>query len=49
MYDFVIVVIFVSFDSFGFEGGALVLIALVPGHCLSFTFFMSLKLNVWLE
>ena len=26
---------------FGFEGGTLVLIASVPGHCLSFTFFFG--------
>ena len=25
---------------FGFEGETLVLIALVPGHCLSFTYFL---------
>ena len=33
-YDIVILVII----HFGFEGGTLVLIAYVPGHCLSFTF-----------
>ena len=33
-FDIVILVIF----HFGFEGGTLVLIALVPGHCLYFTF-----------
>ena len=27
-----------SYFHFGFEGGTLVLIALVPDHCLSFTF-----------
>ena len=25
---------------FGFDGGTLVLIASVPGHCLSFTFYL---------
>ena len=29
---------FSNFPKFGFECGTLVLIASVPGHCLSFTF-----------
>ena len=33
-FNFVIFVI----SNFGFKGGTLVLIASVPGHCLSFTF-----------
>ena len=34
---FLLIVILVI-SHFGFEGGTLVLIALVPDHCLSFTF-----------
>ena len=34
-FDIVILVI----SHFGFEGGTLVLIAPVPGHCLSFPFY----------
>ena len=35
-FDIVILVI----SHFGFEGGTLVLIVSVPGHCLSFTFYL---------
>ena len=38
-FDIVILVI----SHFDFEGGTLVLIASVPGHCLSLTFYNSLK------
>ena len=31
---------FLVISHFGFEGGTLVLIASVPGHCLSFTYQM---------
>ena len=34
-FDIVILVI----SHFGFEGGTLVLIASVPGYCVSFTFY----------
>ena len=37
VYRMFFIVILVT-SHFGFEGGTLVLIAPVPGHCLSFTF-----------
>ena len=36
-YVFYIFTVFLVISHFGFEGGTLVLIASVPGHCLSFT------------
>ena len=36
-FDIVILVV----SHFGFEGGTLVLIASVPGHCLSFTCLLA--------
>ena len=37
-------IVIVVISHFGFEGGTLVLIVSVPGHCLSFTlFFFSHK------
>ena len=37
LFILTVIVILVIYH-FGFEGGTLVLIASVPGHCLSFTF-----------
>ena len=39
-YDFFVLCLFVItvISNFDFEGGTLVLIASVPGHCLPFTF-----------
>ena len=37
LFVFLLIVI-VVISHFGFEGGTLVLIASVPGHCLTFTF-----------
>ena len=38
LFVFLLIVILVI-THFGFEGGTLVMIASVPGHCLSFTFY----------
>ena len=44
LYFEVIVILVIC--HFGFEGGALVLIASVPGHCLHFTLFNPIILDL---
>ena len=36
-------IVILVISHFGFEGGTLVLIASVPGHCLPFTFVVKLS------
>ena len=36
-----LVIVILVISHFGFEGGTLVLIAAVPGHCFSFTYSRS--------
>ena len=37
-----LLIVILDISNFGFEGGTLVLIASVPGHCLSFTFYKNM-------
>ena len=36
-----LLIVILVISHFGFEGGTLVLIASVPGHCLSFTLYIN--------